>query len=235
MIFECPKCGGKNNLEIADNEFIKCSFCNNYAYIDLDGLVSVYTYKSLIDISDTTMFLKKDFEKTGFQEDFRIVNRYPVYIPFWDVEGSRVLHQGSSRYRDEEAVIPSEEKILFDFESIMGTVEVVEPDIVPSEDEKKVLCYLPFYVVNIRYKEKEYGFLVNGMNGEITGDPIPFLSVNDAGALFPQFLLIFLVAFVINFLFDNLYLSVFLNIAAIYLLYSLSISKIGSRLYKHER
>jgi hypothetical protein len=27
------------------------------------------------------MFLKKDFEKTGFQEDFRIISRYGVIIP----------------------------------------------------------------------------------------------------------------------------------------------------------
>ncbi len=235
MIFECPKCGGKNNLEIAGNEFIKCSYCNNFSYIDLDGIVSVYTFKSLIDINDTTLFLKKDFKKTGFSEDFRIINRYPVYMPFWDIEGSRVLEKGSSHYKKEEAVTPSEEKIIFDYDSILGSVEVIEPDLMPEGSEKKILCYLPFYRVVINYKDVEYDFLINGMSGAITGDPIPFVSVKEAGALFPQFALIFAVAFVINFLFDNLYLAIFSNIVAVYLLFSFSISKISRKLYKNER
>ncbi|MEN8222144.1 MAG: hypothetical protein ABFR36_02700 [Acidobacteriota bacterium] len=235
MTFDCPKCGGKNNLEIAANEFIKCSYCNNFSYIDLDGIVSVYTYKSLININDTTMFLKKDFEKTGFSEEFRLINRYPVYIPFWDVEGSRALEKGSSNFKSDDEVRPSEEKIVFDHDSVTGSVEVVEPDIVPEKAGKKILCYLPFYRVVINYKGEEYDFLVNGMSGEITGDPIPFVSVKEAGALFPQFALIFIVAFVINFLFDNLFLAVFSNIVAVYLLFSFSISKISRKLYKNER
>lgn len=235
MIFECTKCGGKNHLEIAGNEFIKCTYCNNFSYIDLDGIVLVYTYKSLIDINDTTLFLKKDFEKIGFSEEFRIINRYPLYIPFWDVEGSRVLEKGSSHFDGVDTVIPSEEKIIFDYDSILGSVDIMEPDIVPDEAEKKTLCYIPFYKVIINYKGTEYDFLINGMSGEITGNPIPFVSVKEAGALFPQFALIFIVAFVINFLFDNLYLAIFSNIVAIYLLFSFSISKIGRKLYKNER
>lgn len=235
MIFECQKCGGKNNLEIAGDEFIKCSYCNNFSFVDLDGIVPVYTYKSLVDINDTTLFMKKDFEKTGFSEEFRIINRYPVYIPFWDVEGSRVLEKGSSHYYEEEVVFPSEEKIIFDYNLILGSVDIIEPDVVPENEGKKTLCYLPFYRVIINYKEKEYEFLVNGMSGEITGDPIPFVSVKEAGALFPQFAMVFLVAFVINFLFDNLFLAVFMNIVAVYLLFSLSISRIGRKLYKNER
>lgn len=234
MIFECPKCGGKNNLELAENEFIKCSYCNNFSYIDLDGIVSVYTYKSLIDIKDTTLFLKKDFEKIGFSEEFKIINNYPLYIPFWDVEDSRVLSGGSSQFRADGAVKPSEEKVIFDFDSISGSIEIIEPDIIPEHDEKKVLCYLPFYKVIINYKGEEYDFLVNGMSGEISGDPIPFVSVKEAGSLFPQFLMIFLVAFVINFIFDNLFLAISTNIIAIYLLFSFSISKISRKLYKNE-
>ena len=234
MIFECPKCGGKNNLELAENEFIKCSYCNNFSYIDLDGIVSVYTYKSLIDIKNTTLFLKKDFEKTGFSEEFKIINNYPVYIPFWDVEGSKVLSGGSSQFREDGAVKPSGEKAIFDFDSISGSIEIIEPDIIPGKDEKKILCYLPFYKVIINYRGEEYDFLVNGMSGEISGDPIPFVSVKEAGSLFPQFLLIFLVAFVINFIFDNLFLAISTNIIAIYLLFSFLISKISRKLYKNE-
>ncbi len=235
MIFECLKCGGKNNLEIAGNEFIKCSYCNNYSYIDLDGIVSVYTYKSLIDINDTTLFLKKDFEKTGFSEEFRIINRYPVYIPFWDVEGNRVLEKGSSGFKAQEEVRPSEEMVIFDYDSIAGSVEVIEPDIVPEDAGKMTLCYLPFYKVIINYKDEEYDFLINGMSGAITGAPIPFVSVKEAGELFPQFALIFIIAFIINFLFDNLYLAIFSNLVAIYFLFSFSISKISRKLYKNER
>ncbi len=234
MIFECPKCGGKNNLELAENEFIKCSYCNNFSYIDLDGIVSVYTYKSLIDIKDTTLFLKKDFEKTGFSEEFKIINNYPIYIPFWDVEDSKVLSSGSSQFREDGAVKPSEEKSVFDFDSIAGSIEIIDPDIIPDQDEKKILCYLPFYRVIINYKGEEYDFLVNGMSGEISGDPIPFVSVKEAGSLFPQFLMIFLVSFVINFIFDNLFLAISINIIAIYLLFSFSISKITRKLYKNE-
>ena len=235
MIFECPKCGGSNKLELAENEFIKCSYCNNFSYIDLDGIVSVYTFKSLIDISDTTLFLKKDFEKTGFSEEFKIINRYPLYIPFWDVEGTKALLKGSSQFLESNTIRPSEEKIIFDFDSISGSIDIIEPDIIPEEEEKKILCYLPFYKVVINYKGDEYDFLVNGMSGEISGDPIPFVSVKETGSLFPQFLMIFLVAFVINFIVDNLLFAIFVNIIAVYLLFSFSISKISRKLYKNER
>ncbi len=234
MIFECPKCGGKNKLELAENEFIKCSYCNNFSYIDLDGIVSVYTFKSLIEINDTTLFLKKDFEKIGFSEKFRIINNYPLYIPFWDTGDSRVLSGGSSQFREDGVVMPSEEKVVFDFDSISGSIEIIEPDIIPAQDKKIVLCYLPFYKVVINYKGEEYVFLVNGMSGEISGDPIPFVSVSEAGSLFPQFLMIFLVAFVVNFVFDNIFLAISTNIIAIYLLFSLLISKINRKLYKNE-
>jgi len=234
MIFECPKCGGKNNLELAENEFIKCSYCNNFSYIDLDGIVSVYSYRSLIDIKDITLFLKKDFEKIGFSEEFKIINNFPLYIPFWDVEDSKVLSVGSSQFREDGAVKPSEEKVIFDFDSISGSIEIIEPDIIPELDEKKTLCYLPFYKVIINYKGEEYDFLVNGMSGEISGDPIPFVSVMEAGSLFPQFLMIFLAAFIINFIFDNIFLAISTNIIAIYLLFSFLISKINRKLYKNE-
>ena len=144
MIFKCPKCGGSNKLELAENEFIKCSYCNSFSYIDIDGIVSVYTFKSLIDIGDTTLSLKKDFEKIGFSEEFRIVNRYPLYIPFWDVESNKALLKGSSQYRESDTIRPSEEKIIFDFDSISGSIDIIEPDIIPEEEEKKNSLLYPF-------------------------------------------------------------------------------------------
>ncbi len=234
MIFECPKCGGQNRLEFAENEFIRCTYCNSYSYIDLDGIISVYTYKSLINIEDTTLFLKKDFDKTGFSEKFKVISSYPVYVPFWDFDADKALLAGSSQIEDDSTLRPSEEKVIFDFDEIKGSIEILEPDRIPEKDEKKTLCYLPFYKVIISYREEKYDFFVNGMNGEISGDPIPFVSVQEAGSLFPQFLLIFVVAVIVNFVFNNLLLSIFANIVAVYLLFSFSISKINRKLYKNE-
>ncbi len=235
MNFKCPGCGGDNELEFAENEFVKCSYCNNYSYIDLDGLVSVYTFKSRIDVRDVSHLLKKDFKRTGFSETFEIMNSYPVYIPFWDMSEKSVLLKGSSQFKNESVVRPSGEKTVFDFDSIAGSIEMIEPDMIPEIDKDKVLCFLPFYKILIKYRGEEYGFLVNGMNGEVTGDPIPFVSDKDAKDLFPMFITIFFVAFIVNLLFDHLILSVFLNVVAIYILFSFSISKINRKLYKDGR
>jgi len=235
MIFKCPKCGGSNNLELVEDEFLKCSYCNNYSYVDPEGVISVYTFKSLINIDEVSLFLKKDFEKIGFSEEFIVLSIYPVYMPFWDIKGSKNLLRGSAVFSDETIVRPSEERVIFDFDSIFGKIDIDEPDVVPESDHNKVLCYLPFYKVTINYKDEEHSFLVNGMSGDISGDPIPFVSIEEADSLFPQFVFTFLIAFVINFFFNNLFLSIFSNLVAIFLVFSFSISKIDKKLYKNER
>jgi hypothetical protein len=235
MIFKCPGCGGSNDIEIAANEFITCTYCGSSAYIDIEGIISVYSFKSLINPEEVPLFLKKDFERTGFSEQFKVLQVYPVYIPFWDFDKETLLKKGSSRFRKEEALRPSEEKQIFNFESVAESIEIIEPDTIPGHEGKRKLCYLPFFRIIINYKGEEYDFFVNGMNGQVSGDPIPFVPVKEAGALFPQFLAVFLVAFIVNFLFDNLLLAVFSNLVSIYLLFSFSISKINRKLYKNER
>ncbi len=37
----------------------------------------------------------------------------------------------------EEVVIPSEEKIIFDYNLILGSVDIIEPDVVPENEAKK--------------------------------------------------------------------------------------------------
>ncbi len=234
MVFKCPKCGGSNNLELVEDEFLKCSYCNNYSYVDPEGIVSVYTFKSLIKEKEISLFLKKDFERIGFSEDFKITSTYPLYIPFWDVKGSKSLLRGSSLFSEETVIKPSEERIIFDYDSIAGKIDITEPDVAPELNDNTVLCYLPFYKVKINYKNDDFVFLINGMNGDVSGDPIPFVSVEEAGSLFPKFALAFFVAFVINFVFDNLFLSIFSNLVAIYLVFSFSISAINKNLYKNE-
>ena len=231
MHYNCPKCGGENQIKIAENEYLKCSYCNNSLYIDLDGITLVYSYKSLINPQNLSLHLKKDFKKTGFSENFKIINHYPLYLPFWETEKKKQLERGSSRFEDEFINIPSEEKKTFEFEEIASEVEVIEPDTQPESDKKRNLCYMPFYAVVINYREKEYTFFINGMNGEVTGDPIPYVSSDETIKLLPLFLMIFVAAFIVNYFFDNFIIALIINILTVFVLYNLSLSKINKKLY----
>ncbi|MEN8153900.1 MAG: hypothetical protein ABFR75_07735 [Acidobacteriota bacterium] len=231
MRYSCPKCGGENQLEIVENEYLKCSYCNSSLYIDLDGLTLVYSYKSLINSQNLSLHLKKDFEKTGFSENFKIINSYPLYLPFWETEAKKQLERGNSRFADEFINIPSEEKKTFDFEEAAGEIEVLEPDTQPESGKKRNLCYMPYYAVVINYKDKEYTFYINGINGVVTGDPIPYVSSDETIKLLPLFLLIFAAAFIVNYFFDNLIIALIINIITVFILYNLSLKKINKKLY----
>lgn len=231
MHYKCPKCGGENQLEIAENEYLKCSYCNNSLYIDLDGLTIVYSYKALINPENLSLYLKKDFEKTGFSENFKIANSYPLYLPFWETEEEKQLERGSSKFTDEFIDFPSKEKRTFDFEGIAGEIEVIEPDTQPESEKKRDLCYMPFYSVVINYRDKEYTYFINGLSGEVTGDPIPYESSEETIKMLPLFLMIFFIAFIVNFFFDNIVASILVNIIAVFLLFNISLNIINKKLY----
>lgn len=234
MNVNCPQCSGKNRVELTDYDFLTCSFCGNSLYIDYDGVSLAFTYKSMIDSEEAPMYLKRDFEKAGFSEGWRLINSFPVYMPFWEIEGTSHLKNASSKLKADIIPKPSQEKRIFDYREMEGVVEKEEPDSQPDVAEKRSLYYLPFYQVVVTFKEKKYSFFVNGISGKVYGDPIPFLSAKEIGRFFPFFLLMFIIFFTVNLMFNNVIVLVLLNLILVFLFFYLSLAEMVKKLYKNE-
>ena len=234
MKIECPRCGGNNEIESVEYEFLTCRFCKNSLFIDFDGISLTYTYKSVIPSEEITMFLKKDFERIGFSENYKIINKLPVYLPFWESGESGFLESASSRIKSEKFQKPSQERIVFDFKGTDVSVEKISPDTQPDIEEKRTLYFLPFYMIIINYKEKEYTYYVDALSGRVEGEPIPFMSGKDIGRFFPLFVIMLSIFFLINLVLNNVPLSLFVNFVLIYLFYNISISEILSKQNKNE-
>ncbi len=234
MKITCPNCSGENNIEVVEYEFLTCQFCKNSLYIDFDGISSTYTYKSIISPEEVLMFLKKDFGKIGFSENYRVINKNAVYIPFWEIEGSEFLESASSKLEIGKIPKPSIEKRVFDFSGDNSSVEKVDPDTQPDKDGKRTLYFMPYYRIVINFKEKEYSFYVDALNGRVTGEPIPFISAKELGNYFPFFIIMFLTFFIINIFFDNAIVSIFINAVLVFLFYNISLSEVVKKLKKNE-
>ena len=234
MTVDCPQCNGKNEIETAEYEFLTCIYCKNSLYIDFDGISLTYTYSSIISSDEVVMFLKKDFEKTGFSENYRIINQYPLYMPFWGLGESDFLESASSKIDAGKIPKPSQERRIFDLSEMAESVEKEDPDSQPDIEDKRSLYYLPFYKIVINFKDKEYQFYVDALSGRIFGEPIPFMSAKEIGKYFPFFILMLITFFFINLLFNNVFVLIFLNIVLIYLFFNLSLAEFVKKLYKNE-
>lgn len=231
MKVSCPQCSAKIKLKNPES-FVKCEFCGNSIYIDIDDITPVYTYKANIEPDQIIFYLKRDFEKIGFNENIKIIKFLPVYFPFWQVKGEAKLERGSSQFFDEIIKSESGTKIFFNASDIDYTIEIIEIDTQPETEEKRILFYIPYFKVDISFKGKAYRFFVNAANGEVSGNPIPYMSDKETKRIFPLFLLILITFLIINYFFDTPFLSIALNIAAFFIFYKLSIKSIEQKLYK---
>lgn len=231
MKIVCPQCGAEIQLDKPD-PYLSCSYCKNSLFIDLDNIFAIYSFKSSIEPHQIGSYLKKDFEKKGFNEELEIIDSIPVYFPFWKVEGEQQVVSGSSRFPQKTTGLLSANRVFFDAKAVDYRIEVVEIDTQPDKPRKRSLYYYPFFKITVKFREKNHDFFVNAVSGEIFGDPIPFISGNEVSQFFPLFLTIFLVFLVVNYVFDRFILSIAINLALFYLFFQISLHLIEKRIYK---
>ncbi|HLP46293.1 MAG TPA: hypothetical protein VK469_10115, partial [Candidatus Kapabacteria bacterium] len=67
MKLTCPQCSAESQVDIPD-AFARCEFCKSTLYIDIDEITVVYSFTPTVETQQLGMFLKRDFDKTGFNE-----------------------------------------------------------------------------------------------------------------------------------------------------------------------
>lgn len=231
MEINCPQCGADFRLEKPE-VFISCEFCKNSLFIDIDKITAVYSFEPAIKSQELISYLKKDFEKIGFNEKFELIDATPVYFPFWKIGGEKKLERGSHRFPEEKIESLSARQNFFNASEIDFRIEVVGIDTQPKDSGNRTLYYYPFFTVEIEFKKKRYQFFINAVNGCVYGDPIPFFTGEDANKLFPLFSVIFLFFLVVNYFFQSLFFSVVINSLAIVFFFQLSYSIVERRFYK---
>lgn len=231
MKISCPQCGADFQLDKPD-AYISCHFCQNSLFIDLDDIFPVFAFKSVIEPHQIGAYLKKDFEKMGFNEELDIVDSIPVYFPFWQLEGESEVISASSRFPKNRTGLLSANRIFFDARTVDYRIELIEIDTQPEESQKRYLYFYPFFKVLVRFREKQYEFFVNAVSGEVFGDPIPFISGNEVSHFFPLFMTIFLSFLVANYMFDHFFLSIAINLVLFYFFFQLSYHLVEKRIYR---
>ncbi|MCK4835608.1 MAG: hypothetical protein KAT17_03185 [Candidatus Aminicenantes bacterium] len=231
MKISCPQCGAELQLDNPDSHQT-CTYCKNSLYIDLDKIIAVFTFKETIDPHQISSYLKKDFKKMGFAEDIRIFQSIPVYFPFWQLEGAKVLKRGSSSFPADHINLLSANRLFFDASKVDYRTEVVDIDTQPQESKKRILIYCPFFKVIVIFREKKYHYFVNAVTGEVHGEPIPFISGKDMNPLFVLFLIIFVGFLGLNYFIDHFIISVALNGVLFYVFFQVSFHFIERRVYK---
>jgi hypothetical protein len=232
MKVSCPQCGGNNQIEIPDT-FTKCSFCKNSLYIDIDEITVVYSFNPTIDSSQLMMYLKRDFDKIGFNEKIEICDSKPVYFPFWQIEGSNKLSRGSSAFPEESIIFPSGEKIFFEPQQAVGkNIEIKDIDTQPEISKGRTLLYVPYFKVIILFNNQRYSFFINAVNGEVQGDPIPYISSDKTSILFPLFIAIFILFLIINSIFNNMGIALVSSVFLLFMFFQISLNLLEKKYYK---
>lgn len=232
MKLSCPQCNAKNLVEIPD-EFVRCEFCKSSLYIDIDGITVVYAFTATVETQQLGMYLKRDFEKTGFNEPITIRQSAPVYFPFWGVEGSDKLERACSHFPGEYIKIPAGEKVYFDHDGTLEkNIEVLSIDTQPVTAKKRTLYYVPFFQVDIVFNGKNYTFFVDAVTGAVSGDPIPYFSVEATFKLFLMFIAVFLILLTINSVFNNMLIVIPLCLLTMGIVYRLSLTRLEKKKIK---
>lgn len=229
MKISCPQCRAEFEPENRES-YVTCGYCNHSLYIDLDDVVAVYTFKSAIEPHLVGSYLKKEFQKMGFDEDVQIVNSAPVYIPFWKLEGKEKLNRGCSRFPVEEVPMLSKTRVFFDAGRLDFRIEVIDIDTQPGSNQKRILYYYPFFKLDIVFREKKYQFFINAVTGDFFGDSIPHMSGKDLNRIFPLFLVIFFVFLAVNYFFNQFFVSLSLNIVLMFVFFQISLHGIEKRI-----
>jgi len=235
MKLTCPQCSANNQIDIPD-AFAKCEACGSSLYIDIDEITVVYSYTPIIEAKQLDMHLKRDFEKIGFNESIEIRESLPAYFPFWHVEGSRKLERASSQFQEVAIEIPSGEKVFFDAPSaVEKNIELISIDTQPGESKKRTLYYVPFFQVDVLFNQKNYTFFINAVNGEVKGEPIPYISAEKTFKLFPLFIMIFLLFLTFNSVFDNMLIVIPLCLVTMFIFYRVSLQILEEKYFKKQR
>ena len=154
------------------------------------------------------------FERINFKEKTSITDVIPLYFPFWEIEGKDNLEIGSFLFPGNGIQVPTETKTPFHFSEISGHIGIVDISTQPQGSQKKTLIYLPFYKVTVLFREKEFTFFISAVNGEVSGEPIPYISSRKIFKLFPLFMATFLILVVFCFLFVHILIAFASNLAA---------------------
>jgi hypothetical protein len=235
MKLTCPQCSANNQIEIP-NAFARCEACGSSLYIDIDEITVVYSYTPIIEANQLDMHLKRDFEKIGFNESIESRESLPAYFPFWHVEGSRKLERASSQFQEVTIEIPSGEKVFFDAASaVEKNTEIISIDTQPAESKKRILYYVPFFQVDVLFNQKNYTFFINAVNGEVKGEPIPYISSEKTFKLFPLFITIFLLFLIFNSVFDNMLIVIPLCLATMFISYQVSLQLLEKKYFKKQK
>ncbi|MCP4218426.1 MAG: hypothetical protein GY765_27570 [bacterium] len=239
MKLNCPQCGAGNQLETTDT-FVTCIYCKNSMVIDLDRITVTYSYAPRIDPTEVEKHLKRDFEKIGFNESIEIRNASPAYIPFWHRQGKDKLITGSALFPEKEIKIPTGEKTFFDSDEArlknIGIIDIdtslesggVKSQVPPppagsaKQPPKQTLYYIPFFKVVIVYNQKDFTFYVNAVNGEVAGEPIPYVPPDKAFRLFPLFIGIFLFFLLVNSIVNSVPATAMISLLGMALSYSIA-------------
>ncbi|HLP47242.1 MAG TPA: PepSY domain-containing protein [Candidatus Kapabacteria bacterium] len=229
MKLTCPQCSAENQVDIPD-AFARCEFCKSTLYIDIDEITVVYSFTPIVQTQQLGMFLKRDFDKTGFNEAIKVQGSALYYFPFWQVGGSDKLEKACSRFPGEQIRIPAGEKIFFDpAGALEKNIETLSIDTQPGMAQKRTLYYIPFYQVDIMFNRNKYTFYIDAVTGAVSGSPIPYFSAAATYKLFLIFMALFLLLLVINSVFANMLIVIPLCLATMAVFYRLSLARLEKK------
>ncbi len=212
MKISCPNCSALQTAQPNDQQepFIKCENCQKSLYIDIGGIVPLYTFSIQIDAEAAAVCLKRHFQNLDFNEPFELLGTVPRFLPFWRQDNGNLLDRGSSHFPGATIPMYAGEKFSFSAEgAIKKQIEVCDIDTQPPTPAKLTLFYVPYFQLTIRFHQQDYTFFINAVSGDVVGDPIPYVPPKTAFKLFPLYFLVFIVFIAININIHNM-LTVFL-------------------------
>jgi len=82
----CPSCGGR--VEIKEGDLVAiCPFCHTVSRIEGDRDVKTLAYRMVVDekhaMNSAMRWFRKGFKARDLKKVARIVEIYPIYLPFW--------------------------------------------------------------------------------------------------------------------------------------------------------
>ena len=163
MKLNCPQCGDENKIAVPE-AFLTCQSCKSSLFIDIDKIAVVYTFTPTVKPEVLSLYLKKDFDKVGFDENINITRSIPIYLPFHQVKGQNLLRRASSHFPEDSIPLPSSQKMVFHPAGVEAKhIEIYDIDTQPPGSEEEILFYLPSICATIRHKRKNCSaYLVHG-------------------------------------------------------------------------
>lgn len=217
MKFSCPGCGADNHKEKFD-VYLNCEHCSTSLFVDVDGVFPVFAVKAEIESKDLKNHLELGFGKTGFPEEVEITDITPLYLPFWKIENKNNLKNGSTQFPEDIIKFSPENTTCLNIFELRGHVKIVDIGTQPSVSDKRILYYFPFFKVKVLFREEEFRFFINAVNGEVYGNPIPYIPTDKVFRLFPLFIFAFIIFITFSLLFDHVLVTLSSSFIALYIL-----------------